>query len=235
MQHHYTNAHPIMEPFITPITDSNWPNQGLIDQHSQQLGLALGRAGDAYAVDPTLWQALLAYPHTLNAMLWSLAREGYLPVINLAPDAMPPFQSAQPTKEQKALLPPSVVEAVSSMPRPPKSMYCFTRGESWWSGPLSFLVQDDYTFYLWQFYERARKSAELQMWKPKGAKIKQSKGPNTLYEQWLALCAERRAQSNALQDQLEAAQAHVMECRSAIRKHEAEAVTWAEYQKGRTM
>jgi hypothetical protein len=223
-----------LQHFIKPVTDVNFPDPSIIAANEQTLTCALGIAFDYYEPDQDIWDALVSSADTYQQFLWSLAREGLLPIACGSPN-MPVFSPAQPTDAQLKGISPRIRALVSGYMVPPRAFYCFTRGELWWNGPKSFLVDNHLTRMLMVMYEKAHKGdLELQDYLSPRAKkaVSGPKAPNSMYNDWLAECALIGERIEDLRLEYEARATAAETARLAYKG--LKKPTWEEYKKAHT-
>lgn len=234
-----------MDHVNIPVPDLSSIYSRWVDINSPPVQAALTAAKQLYDLTPAQWGDIIAHQERakLNTLAGTLLDTGFPPPSLMAPNSpnFPPYSNTTLTTEQKKTIPPRVIERLTAMPPVPYSFYCATRKETWWKGPVGFMVQDTYTQALWLHYTLALQNEELRNWEPRrrgrpasSATSHEPKPKNELYAKWLALCAARKAEAAALQNDLADALARVAECRAAIRAHEAGTVTWQDYQSQHT-
>lgn len=208
----------------------------IFDQHKDKFAQAIQAAKLIYPeLTDTHWNAFLSGGYPFLATFRSIISDGYMPVNIVCPGFQQPFVQQQLTKEQLKDFPKEVVEAIPYHTPGPTDSYCFTRGEDWWHGPVGFWVRNSYDFVMMLHYKKALKDPQLQLWQPKSRRGAAKATGNALYDQWLAICADRRRRENELREELDEAMQRVIECRAAIRRHESDAVSWADYRDQHTM
>ena len=167
-------------------------------------------------------------------------RTGFLPA--MVP--IPALQVTQTpiTKTQRRAVPERAQEEAKRMLAFSNiQFYCFTRGESWWTGPHSFVADTLYSYALMYCYHLAIPITAVlsgaQPRKPPGARGRprgstktalnvHHSGPSN-WEQWKELVVQEKAEAERLREDWVAKVEVAEEARRAFRS--ASHTTWEEY------